>query len=231
MDTKRSRAAAFPGRSAAVRAIGLLCTVTAAGALLTGCGSERADETGSRGSAAPPRAVPASGKPRPSASLTADQAKRKALIPAAKVDYAKALRAAVAAVPASEPVAAELRGTPAKPYWETAVATADGTVSQVRVDAVSGKAAQPHASSDDAGDKQQLANRLNKATVTAQEAAQTATDKTKGTVSAIELGNADNGSDAVAWSVDVVTTDDWNQTNYEIDATNRKVLRMHVDQD
>ncbi|USA00843.1 PepSY domain-containing protein [Streptomyces lydicamycinicus] len=94
-----------------------------------------------------------------------------------------------------------------------------------------GGAAAPQ--SDDPEDKQELAARLDKATVTAQQAAQTATEKTKGTVTTIELGNADHGNnnDTVAWTVGVVTTDDWNETTYEIDATNRKVLWMNIDQD
>ncbi|MEU5212720.1 PepSY domain-containing protein [Streptomyces sp. NPDC020742] len=231
MDTKSSDVVTVRRLPAVPRTLGLVCAVVAAGALLAGCGSEHADGGQDHVSAVPSREVAASAGAHASPTLTADQARRKALIPAAKVDYAHALRAAVAAVPSSEPLAADLKGTANSPYWQTAVATSDGTVNQVRVDAVTGKAGQPRTESDDTDDKQQLAARLNKATVTAEEAAQTATEKTKGTVSAIELGTADNGSDAVVWSVDVVTTDDWNQTHYEIDATNRKVLRMQVDQD
>lgn len=232
MDTKKSGVVTGLGRPAGPRAIGLVCAVAATGALLAGCGSDKAADTGSpERSAVPSREVGASARANPSATLTAEQERRKALIPAAKVNYDKALRVAVAAVPSSEPIAAELKGPPSKPYWRTAVATSDGTVHAVRVDAVSGKAEPPRTESDDPDEKQELAARLNKATVTAQQAAQTATDKTKGTVSSIELGDADNGSDKVAWSVVVVTTNDWNETEYDIDATNRKVLRMHVEQD
>ncbi|GAA2321242.1 hypothetical protein Scani_01390 [Streptomyces caniferus] len=212
------------GRPAGPRAIGLVCAVAAAGALLSGCGNSEKDK-------APARPVPASAPASPSTSLNAEQAQRKALIPKAKVGYEQAMKAAVAAVPASEVIAAELKGSPASPYWSTAVATTDGTVHSVRVDAVSGKAEQPRSESDDSGDKQQLAARLSKAKVTAQQAAQTATDKTKGTVTTVELGDAQNGSDAVAWTVGVVTPDNWNETTYGIDATNRKVLYMHVNQD
>ncbi|WP_244943502.1 PepSY domain-containing protein [Streptomyces inhibens] len=212
--------------------IRLVCAVAAAGALLTGCGSDNADSTAQpEKNAVPSRAVPASAPASPSGRLTMDQIKRKALIPAAKVGYEEALRAAVAAAPNSEPIAAELKGTPSNPYWETAVAASDGTVHSVRVDAVSGKVNQSFTESDDAYDKKRLAARLAKATVTAQQAAQTATEKTKGTVSSLELGDADNGNDKVAWSVDVVTTDDWYKTTYEIDATNRKVLHVDVDTD
>ncbi|MGI5260826.1 PepSY domain-containing protein [Streptomyces angustmyceticus] len=212
------------GRPAGPRAIGLVCAVAAAGALLSGCGNSEKES-------APKRAVPASAPASPSSSLNAEQAQRKALIPKAKVGYEQALKAAVAAVPGSKAIAAELKGSPASPYWSTAVATTDGTVHTVRVDAVSGKAEQPKAESDDSGDKQQLADRLSKAKVTAQQAAQTATDKTKGTVTSIELGDAQNGSDAVAWTVGVVTPDNWNETTYGIDAASRKVLWMHVNQD
>lgn len=217
------------GRPAGPRTIGLVCAVAAAGVLLSGCGSDTASP---QKSAAPSRAVPATAA-SPSGSLNADQAQRKALVPKAKVDYGQALKAAIAAVPASEAIAAELKGTPASPYWDTVVATTDGAAYAVRVDAVSGKAEQPRPQSDDPEDKQELAARLDKATVTAQQAAQTATEKTKGTVTTIELGNADHGNnnDTVAWTVGVVTTDDWNETTYEIDATNRKVLWMNIDQD
>ncbi|MGA4879721.1 PepSY domain-containing protein [Streptomyces lydicamycinicus] len=229
MDTNRSGVVVRRGRPAGPRTIGLVCAVAAAGALLSGCGSDTASP---QKSAAPSRAVPATAA-SPSGSLNADQAQRKALVPKAKVDYGQALKAAIAAVPASEAIAAELKGTPASPYWDTVVATTDGAAYAVRVDAVSGKAEQPRPQSDDPEDKQELAARLDKATVTAQQAAQTATEKTKGTVTTIELGNADHGNnnDTVAWTVGVVTTDDWNETTYEIDATNRKVLWMNIDQD
>ncbi|MEU3990890.1 PepSY domain-containing protein [Streptomyces platensis] len=230
MDTNRSGVVIRRGRPAGPRTIGLVCAVAAAGALLSGCGSSGSDTASPQKSAAPSRAVPATAA-SPSGSLNADQAQRKALVPKAEVDYGQALKAAIAAVPSSEAIAAELKGTPASPYWDTVVATTDGTAYAVRVDAVSGKAQQPQPQSDDPDDKQQLAARLGKATVTAQQAAQTATEKTKGTVTTIELGDADHGNDTVAWTVGVVTTDDWNETTYEIDATNRKVLWMHVDQD
>ncbi|MFG2094939.1 PepSY domain-containing protein [Streptomyces sp. NPDC048612] len=229
MDTNRSGVVVRRGRPAGPRTIGLVCAVAAAGALLSGCGTS--DDTGSPQKSAGSPAVPATAAASPSGSLSSDQAQRKALVPKAKVDYGQALKAAIAAVPSSEAIAAELKGTPASPYWDTAVATSDGTAYAVRVDAVSGKAQKPQPQSDDPDDKQELAGRLSKATVTAQQAAETATEKTKGTVTTIELGDADHGNDTVAWTVGVVTPDDWNETTYEIDATNRKVLWMNVDQD
>ncbi|MFE2225216.1 PepSY domain-containing protein [Streptomyces kronopolitis] len=226
METKRSDVVTRRAPLAVPRAIGLVCAVAAAGALVSGCGNSPEKDTGS-----PRRPVPASAPASPSSSLSAAQAQRKALVPSATVDYAQAMKAAVAAVPASEPIAAELKGTATNPYWNTSVATSDGTVSDVRVDARTGKAGQPQTESDDSGDKQQLAARLSKATVTAQQAAQTATEKSKGTVTSVELGNSDHGSsDTPAWAVGVVSTSDWNETSYEIDATNRKVLWMHAEQ-
>ncbi|MGV4928675.1 PepSY domain-containing protein [Streptomyces sp. BHT-5-2] len=208
----------------------VLCTVVAlGGALLAGCGNDHATGTGAAGHE---RAVPASAPAAsPGTRLTADQAERKALIPAAKVDYERALRAAVAEVRAAKPVAAELKGTPKSPYWRTQVATSGGTVRVVHVDAVSGKAEPPRTDSADAGDRKKLAERLVAATVTPQQAVWTATARTRGTVSAVELGEADGGSRKPAWSVDVVTTADWKKTTYDIDATSRKVLRTHVDRD
>ncbi|UYB39394.1 PepSY domain-containing protein [Streptomyces sp. Je 1-4] len=233
MDTNRSGVVVRRGRPAGPRTIGLVCAVAAAGALLSGCGNSGNDTGSPQKSGAPSGAVPATAPASPTGSLNADQARRKALVPKAKVDYGQALKAAIAAVPSSEAIAAELKGTPASPYWDTVVATTDGAAYAVRVDAVSGKAEQPRPQSDDPEDKQELAARLTKATVTAQQAAQTATEKTKGTVTTIELGDADHGNnnDTVAWTVGVVTTDDWYETTYEIDATNRKVLWMNIDQD
>ncbi|GAA2195678.1 PepSY domain-containing protein [Streptomyces bangladeshensis] len=212
-----------------IRVPGLICAALAAGALLTGCGEEAGTgETQAAQVAAPPPTPRPT--PSPTASLTEDQAERKALIPKAKVGYDKALSAAVAAVPRSKPVSIELKGPPDSPRWETEVATADGTAHTVRVDAVTGKAGQEQAKpNQDPDDKRELADRLEKATVTPQQAAQTATDKTKGTVSAVELDDSDGGTPK--WSVDVVTTDDWNKTTYDIDASDRKILREHVDHD
>ncbi len=208
----------------------MLCTVVAlGGALLAGCGNDHATGTGAAGhERAAPAAAPAAS---PGTGLTADQAERKALIPAARVDYERALRAAVAEVRAAKPVAAELKGTPKSPYWRTEIATSGGTARVVHVDAVTGRAEPPRTDADDAGDRRKLADRLAAATVTPQQAVATATARTRGTVSAVELGEADHGSRKPAWSVDVVTTGDWKKTTYDIDATNRKVLRTHVDRD
>ncbi|MFC6067222.1 PepSY domain-containing protein [Streptomyces ochraceiscleroticus] len=231
MDTKRSGTLAYGNRTARLRAAGLVCAVAVAGALVTGCG----DDKGGGGSSSSPSesggGKSAAASPSGSGKLTEDQTQRKALIPKAKITYDKALSAATGAVSGSKPVKAELkRGTGGKPVWETEVATTDGTKSMVTVDAVSGKAAKPRADSDeDSDDKAKLAGWLKKAKVTAQEAAQVATGKKKGTVSSIELDDNDQGKEI--WSVDVVTESDWNKTTYDIDAADKKVLRTHVDTD
>lgn len=218
--------------SMGLRAIGLMCAAATAGTMLTGCGNDNGDGGGTGNLVPPSQAAPAAAtSASPTGALTQDQADRKALVPRAKVRYDKALRAAVAAVPDSKPVAAELEGSDVVgPRWDTQVATSDGTVRSVRVDAVTGKADQPRTESDEDGDdRRELAGWLKRATVTAEQAARTATDKKKGTITSIELDDSDDGK--LMWSVDVVTTKDWNKTTFDIDATNRKILREHVDTD
>lgn len=219
-----------------LRMTGAVCAVLAAGALLTGCGDDKdsgsaASASATASGASPGSASPSSGSPSASGKLTEDQAERKALLPSAKVGYEKALTAATGAVSGSKPVSIELkRGANGKAEWDAEVATSDGTKSMVRVDAVSGKADKPRTDSDeDADDKKQLAEWLKKAEVTAQQAAQVATGRKEGTVTSIELD--DNDQKQEIWSVDVVTTNDWNKTTYDIDATDKKVLRTHVDRD
>ncbi|MEU7644658.1 PepSY domain-containing protein [Streptomyces huasconensis] len=234
MITKRNGSAFRQGRPPVSRGTGLLCAAVAAGALLTGCGDDNgngndgAAKTGTAEAAPVPTATPTTSP----GGLTDDQAERKALVPKAKVGYEDALRTAVAEVPKSKPVSIELKGPADKPTWETEVATTDGAAHTVRVDAVSGKAGGAQAKKDqDADDKRELADRLGKATVTAQQAAETATGKTKGTVTSVELEDSDSNGGAPKWSVDVVTTDNWNKTTFDVDATNRKILREHVDKD
>ncbi|MEU4799200.1 PepSY domain-containing protein [Streptomyces sp. NPDC023327] len=212
-----------------VRGAGLVCAAAAAAALLTGCGDDDGNDTKSDAATARAAAVTSSvsGSGSP---LTEDQDERKALVPKVKTGHEEALRTAVGAVDGSKPVSIELKGPPETPRWEAEVATGDGAKHLLDVDAVTGKAGKARADADqDADDKRELADLLKKATVTAEQAARTATDKTKGTVSSVELDDTDGG--APKWSVDVVTTEDWNKTTFDIDATNRKILREHVDKD
>ncbi|GAA2068828.1 hypothetical protein GCM10009801_17550 [Streptomyces albiaxialis] len=209
------------------RTAGAVCVLAVTvGGLLAGCG----DEEKSGGDDASPSASASAGGGKKDSSLTEDQRERKALIPKAKVTYDKALAAATKAVKDSEPVKAELDAGPGgRARWETEVATEDGTAHSVAVDAASGKAAKPRAEDDDGDDRKELASWLGKARVSAEQAAQVAIGEKKGTVAAIELDDNDSGK--VLWSVDVVTPNDWNKTTYDIDVTNRKVLREHVDRD
>ncbi|MFH8344057.1 PepSY domain-containing protein [Streptomyces sp. NPDC018045] len=162
--------------------------------------------------------------------MTEDQRSRKALVPEAKVSYDQALKAATGAVAGSKPVAVELkRGAGGKPEWHAKVAASDGAESTVRVDAVSGKADKPQRKDEDGDDEKELADRLNRASVTPQQAAATATGRKSGTVTAVELDTNDQKKEI--WSVDVVTRNDWNKTTFDVDAMNRKVLREHVDRD
>ncbi len=245
MITRRHQSVRWRSRPSVSRALGALCAVAAAGGLLTGCGgNDTGDSTTASPSAEPAQAQatspsptdaspasPTAASPSPSESrLTEDQAERKEIVPKVKVGWDKALDTTVQKVPDAKPVAVELDGPADKPAWKVEVADADGTARTVRVDAVTGTADEARTDSDqDPDDKRELADLLKKATVTPQQAVQTATDRTKGTVTAVELGDTDQGSPK--WSVDVVTTDNWNKTTYDIDATNRKILREHVDRD
>nr|BFD84980.1 PepSY domain-containing protein [Streptomyces sp. Xyl84] len=113
--------------------------------------------------------------------------------------------------------------------WETKVAAADGTVHRVDVDAATGKVSRKAVESDqDAGDKRKVADRLKKATRTPAQAVQTATGRTKGTVTGVDLDEHDN---KLVWAVDVVTPKDWHKTTYDIDVANGNVVREHVDSD
>ncbi|MEU6961712.1 PepSY domain-containing protein [Streptomyces chrestomyceticus] len=216
-----------------------VCAVAVAGALLAGCGDDGGGG-GKENSASPSASAAAPSVAAPSASggessggsgqMTEDQRSRKALVPEAKISYDKALKAATEAVADSKPVSVELkRGAGGKPEWHAKVAASDGTESTVRVDAVTGKADKPQTKNEDGDDKKELADRLGRASVTAQQAADTATGKKSGTVTAVELDTNDQKKEI--WSVDVVTTNDWNKTTYDVDATDRKVLREHVDRD
>ncbi|MFF3952778.1 PepSY domain-containing protein [Streptomyces sp. NPDC001890] len=230
--------------SRGLRTAGLLCAVAAVGGLVTGCGSEDADSGSRKTSGSAPTASAAAAAAAPSQSagvvesasaspgeFTDDQAERKAIVPKVKVPYDKALKAATDAVPGTKPVSIELEGTAnGTPWWDAEVAKTDGSTFTVHVDAVSGKADKPRADADeDADDKRQLADLLGKAEVTPQQAAEVATDRTKGTVSSVELDDTDQG--ATIWSVDVISPKDWNKTTYDIDATSKKVLKEEVDRD
>ncbi|MGW5201342.1 PepSY domain-containing protein [Streptomyces spiralis] len=115
------------------------------------------------------------------------------------------------------------------PEWDAKVAAADGTVHRVDVDAVSGNVLRTRTEPDqDADDKREVADRLRKATQTPAQAVKTATDNIKGTVTGISLDQNDH---RLVWSVDVVTTDNWTKTTFDVDAASGKIVREHVDRD
>ncbi len=72
---------------------------------------------------------------------------------------------------------------------------------RIDVDAVSGEVFRTQVEDQDADDKQQVADRLKKATQTPEQAVKVATDKTKGTVTGVELDENDNQQ--FLWGVDV----------------------------
>ncbi|MFJ9668098.1 PepSY domain-containing protein [Streptomyces sp. NPDC101219] len=238
-----------------VRSLAAVCALGASALLLTACGSSGTDRA-DVAAAAPtsPGATSAtatSASPSPSASLSEDQTERKDLINATKVTWQKAADAAVQEVPDSQLVGLELKPTPADvtatpgtagpstpnpapspgaPEWEAKVATEDGTVHRVEIDAVNGKVFRSQAEQDQsADDKQEIVNRLNDATQAPEQVVKAATDKVEGTVTGLELGQDDN--DQVMWSVDVVNNDTWVLTSVEVDAASGEVLREQVDRD
>ncbi|MFF8830272.1 PepSY domain-containing protein [Streptomyces sp. NPDC015131] len=221
-----------PSRPRTLAAAAALCAALAAAPLLTACG----DQGETRPAAAPPSpAGSPTGSPSPG-GRTQDQAERQALLQATKVPWDKAAGTAVAAVPQGRLADIELKwarattGSPSPspgprtPEWEATVGAQDGTAHSVRVDAVTGKVTESRTDpGQDAEDKQEMAGLLKGATVTPQQAVKTATDRTKGTVTAVQL-------DDTAWSVDIVTGD-WNKTTYDIDAKSGSIVREHVDRD
>lgn len=226
------------------------CLLACSALLLTACGTDKGTEvsaaaaqTGSPTSTASP-----TGSPSPTdtaTSLTDDQAERRALVPAATVTWNDAADTAVGEVSGSKLVEIELTRSengatstpspspspsPGTPVWAAEVATEDGTVHIVHVDASSGEVLRSEQETDqDADDKRRIADRLAEAEVTAQQAVTTATGRTDGTVTAVQLDNDD--ADRLIWSVDVVTQADWNKTTFDIDATNGEILREQVDRD
>ncbi|MCW5252622.1 MULTISPECIES: PepSY domain-containing protein [unclassified Streptomyces] len=239
-----------------LRSLAVLGALGASALLLTAC-TDNADTSRSSVAEAAPTGSPsgtgtASASPTSaSPSMDKDQEERKALVPMAKVTWDKAADAAVKEVPDSKLVSIELKRTsdeatattgspspstpnpaPSKgaPEWEAKVATSDGAVHRVDVDAVSGKVFRSQAEGDQsADDRTRTADRLKKATETPQQAVKAATDKTKGTVTEVEL--EENDSQQVIWAVDVVSTDTWDKTTVDVDAANGKVLGEDTDSD
>ncbi|MBQ1097584.1 PepSY domain-containing protein [Streptomyces sp. b94] len=242
-----------------LRSMAVICALGSSVLLMTGC--TNADTTRSSVAEAaqttPPTTSPTNtasatdtASPSPSESLTDDQAERQALVPKAKVTWDKAADTAVKEVPEGKLVDLELKPTSAEatastgspspsmpnpapsqgaPEWEAKVAAPDGTVHRIDVDAVSGEVFRTQAEDQDADDKQQVADWLKQATQTPEQAVKVATDNAKGTVTHVDLEEGDDQK--VMWSVDVVSTDNWDKATVDVDATNGKVLREDVDSD
>ncbi|MFG3251233.1 PepSY domain-containing protein [Streptomyces sp. NPDC048187] len=194
--------------------------------------------------------------PTGSPSMNEDQSQRKELVSATKVTWDKAADTAVKEVPEGKLVDLELKRTDADataspsgspsgsaspsmpnpapsagaPEWEAKVAQTDGTLHRIDIDAVSGKVFRTMVDPDqDADDKTQVSDWLDKAKQTPQQAVKAATAKAKGTVTHVELG--DNDDQQVVWSVDVVDKGNWNKASIDVDAANGKVLSQDVDTD
>ncbi|MEV6886831.1 PepSY domain-containing protein [Streptomyces sp. NPDC051135] len=194
--------------------------------------------------------------PTGSPSMNEDQSQRKELVSATKVTWDKAADTAVKEVPEGKLVDLELKRTksdatasptgsptgspdmstpnPAPsegaPEWEAKVAQTDGTLHRIDIDAVSGKVFRTMVDPDqDADDKTQVSDWLDKAKQTPAQAVKAATAKAKGTVTHVELG--DNDDQQVVWNVDVVDKGNWNKASIVVDAANGKVLSQDVDTD
>ncbi|MCS0634450.1 PepSY domain-containing protein [Streptomyces sp. LP05-1] len=240
-------------RSLRLRAVTAVCAALGSTLLLSACGTDGGDSDQVRAAAPTPSmsshhspsegasASPGTSSASPGGGMTEDQADRKALVPAAKVTWDKAAATAVGEVPQGKLTDIELTRyeggasaspapSPGTPEWAAKVAAPDGTLHRVRVNAVDGKVIESRAESDqDADDKKQVTDWLGKAKWTPQQAAKAATDRKQGTVTAIELDDKDDRT--VVWKVDVVTTNDWNKTSYDVNASDGAIVREHVDTD
>ncbi|MFJ8951038.1 PepSY domain-containing protein [Streptomyces sp. NPDC102381] len=219
-------------RSARGRAVGVVCAVAASLSLLSACSSDDGDDTssGAKESESASQQDQA-GNATPTGRLNEDQAERKKLLSATKVDWDKAARTAEKEVSGSKLLDIELGDdNQGNPEWEAEVVASDGTSTDVNIDAVTGKVSGSTTDKDqDADDKKENSDKLAAAKITAVKAAETATDRKKGKVTSVALDDSDNGS--TVWSVDVVTPATWDKTSFDIDAANGKVLNEHVDKD
>ncbi|MFI2640026.1 PepSY domain-containing protein [Streptomyces sp. NPDC018610] len=228
--------------------IAAICALGGSALLMTGCSSTSTGSSVAEAAAASPTST---ASPSPTKSLTQDQTQRRDLLSKTKVTWDQAAGTAVKEVSGGKLVAIELKGasgkakssptgtataatpnpapSPGAPEWRAQVAAADGTVHWVEVDAATGKVFRSQAQPDqDADDRRKIADRLSKATQTPAQAVKTATEKTKGKVTAVSLDENDN---TLVWSVDVVPTDNWTKTTYDIDAAKGTVVREHTDTD
>ncbi|MHB9755699.1 PepSY domain-containing protein [Streptomyces sp. BYX5S] len=217
-------------RGARRRAVGVVCAVAASLSLLSACSSD--DDTSS-GTSESESASPQdqSAEASPSGRLNEDQTERKKLLSATKVDWDEAARTAQKEVSGGKLLEIELSDDDqGAPEWDAEIVASDGTSTDVRIDAATGKVTGSTEDNDqDADDKKENTAKLDAAKISAAKAAGTATDRKKGTVTSVGLDDSDSGT--TVWSVDVVTRATWDKTSFDIDAANGKVLDEQVDQD
>ncbi|WP_223206002.1 PepSY domain-containing protein [Streptomyces xanthii] len=220
-------------RLARGRAVGVLCAVAASLSLLSACSSDDGDDTSSGTKQADRAAEQAAATASASASprLSEDQAERRKLITATKVDWDKAAMTAEKEVSGGKLLEIELGDDDqGNPEWDAEVVASDGTSTDVRIDGVTGKVTKSEKDKDqDAGDKKENTDKLAAAEITSMKAAETATDRKKGTVTSVGLDDSDGGP--TVWAVDVVTPATWVKTTFDIDAGNGKVLHENIDRD
>ncbi|MGW5868092.1 PepSY domain-containing protein [Streptomyces sp. NPDC055239] len=195
-------------RARQLRLVGAVCALVASAALVTGCGEDSGDKA---------------------AATAVDEVKGSKLtdLELKSADDVKDDDGDDDAASASPSPSASAGA--AGPQWVAEVAEKDGTSHTVRIDAVSGKVLKSEPERDrDADDKKETADWLSRVKQSPEQAAETAVDKTKGTVTSVGLDDKDDGS--LVWSVDVVTKD-WNKTDFEIDAVKGDITHEHVDRD
>ncbi|GGZ50530.1 lipoprotein [Streptomyces inusitatus] len=248
MSPDSSQPQARAPRPLRARTAAAVCAVVGSLLSVTACGNDSgsvtsAAEAGQEAGAA--RATPST--PAASASLSREREQRKELVASAQITWDKAADKAVAEVPQSKLVDLELERTPQRPSpsetasprpsrspgaprWSATVAQKDGTAHIVIIDAVTGQVIEERAEQgQDSGDKQQLAGLLAQATQTPAQAVKTATDKQPGTVTGVQLD--DDDKNVAVWQVEVANTDDWTESDFEIDAAKGDIVSQRVDRD
>ncbi|MGW7356253.1 PepSY domain-containing protein [Streptomyces sp. NPDC054802] len=141
-----------------------------------------------------------------------------------EVDYGRAIRLSLAEVTGGELVSLELLQPASKdPVWESEVATQQGQLRTVRLDATRGdvlETATPPSRSTE--EQRQTEDLLDEATVLPGEAAREAKGETDGPVTAVKLQEQD---DAPLWAVDVASVDGRTATTHHVDAQTGEVIR------
>lgn len=219
----------FP-RVRRLRVVGAV-SVVAASVWLTGCGADNSKTTATA-SVEPAKGVAQMASPSATAQPARMRTARKALLAATKVTFDKAAATAVGEVPGGKVTDLDLEGlgtngrvSPVGPAWDAEVVQVDGSAHDIRIDAVSGAVIRSSADRDqDADDKREKAQLITKAKLTANQAAEAASKKKSGTVTAADLD--DNDGNGALWSVDIVAKDG-TATNFYVDA-NGTVVREEI---